>query len=327
MFDLISIGDCRIDNFYHINDAHLKCKLKGNPCELCLKYGDKIVVDRFQQFVAGNNANNAVASARLKLRTAIYGHVGDDVNGRYIIDVLRQEGVDTRYLEKTENMDTENSSVINFGRERTILVFHQPWRYNLPDLESARWVYFSSVSYSFHQSPLVKQLENYLERSGARLAFAPGTHVLNWGVKKLPRLLSLTKILIVNLEEAKKTLGMEPEAKITVKRVLNELIHLGPEMAVVTDGQQGAYGYDGTDYWKIGAFPARVVETTGAGDAFASAVVVALAKGEDFSQALRWGSANAASVIEQYGPLAGLLYLEKMQERLKERPGLNAEKF
>src|SRR5258708_1946525 len=184
MFDLISIGDARMDNAYFIDDAHLMCKINREMCELCLRYGDKIAVEKFDQLVAGNNANNAVGAARLGLKTALYGNVGDDPNGQHIVAVLKKEKVDTRYLILNKDMSTENSAVINFQGERTILVFHQPWRYHLPDLDQSRWVYFSSVSMSFSDSPLIKQIENYLERSGAKLAFAPGTHVLNYGVKK-----------------------------------------------------------------------------------------------------------------------------------------------
>lgn len=316
MFDVISIGDARVDNFYKIDDAHLSTD-KEEGRQLCLRYGDKIAVEEFRQLVAGNNANNAVGSARLHLKTALYGHVGDDPTGKHIIEILKKEGVDTRYIAVTKGMDSENSAVINFEGERTILVYHQPWKYDLPDLDKTKWVYFSSVSYTFHKTPLIKQLEGYLERTGAKLAFTPGTHQLHFGVKKMPRLLSLTTLFIVNLEEAKVVLGYDRAEKIPVKKLLKELAHLGPKMVIITDGGEGSYSFDGENFWKLGVFPAKLVEMTGSGDAFATATLAGLIHGKPLQEAMRWGAANGASVVEQIGPQAGLLTAHQMEEKLK----------
>ncbi len=316
MFDVISIGDARVDNFYKLEDAHISTD-KEEGRELCLRYGDKIPVTEFMQLVAGNNANNAVGSARLHLRTALYGHVGDDPTGKHIIEVLKKEGVDTRYISVTKGMDSENSAVINFQGERTILVYHQPWQYDLPDLDRTKWVYFSSVSFSFSKTPLIKQLETYIERTGAKLAFTPGTHQLHFGVKKMPRLLSLTTLFIVNLEEAKTVLGYDRAERIPVKRLLKELAHLGPKMIIITDGGNGSYSFDGESYWKLGVFPAKLVEMTGSGDAFATGTLAGLIDGKPLEEAMRWGAANGAAVVEEIGPQAGLLTKHGMEEKLK----------
>src|SRR5258708_30143017 len=180
---------------------------------------------------------------------------------------------------------------------------------------------------SFSDSPLIKQIENYLERSGAKLAFAPGTHVLNYGVKKLPRILSLTKILFINLEEAKKILEIKLEKPVPVKELMEDLTKLGPQIVVITDGEQGSYGFDGQQHWKLGVIPAKLVQKTGAGDAFACATLAAVLGGESLDQAMRWGATNSAAVIEQLGPQAGLLTYEKMQEKLREHAKIVAKEF
>ena len=327
MFDLISIGDARIDNFVKLEDAHLLCRKNSETCELCLRYGDKIPVESFQMLCAGNNANNAVGSARLNLKTAIYCMIGEDGNGHLIKKHLKDEGVDIRYVVENKGMASENSVVINFQGERTILVFHQPWSYDLPDLDRTKWIYFSSVSYSFHKTQLVKQLENDLERTGAKLAFTPGTHQLNYGVKKYPRLLSLTTVLLVNLEEAKKILGFDIGEHIQIKKLLKGLADLGPRMVVITDGGNGSYCFDGERYYKMGIFPAKLVEMTGSGDAFATATIAALIHNQPLAEAVRWGAANGAAVVEEIGPQEGLLTYQKMQERLKQHPKVVAKEI
>lgn len=317
MYDLISIGDARIDNFVHLPKAHISCTLNKEKCEICLNYGDKIPIDDVKCLTAGNNNNNAIGAARLNLKTALYGNIGSDANGKMILDHLKQEGVDTRYVVVNKDVATEQSIVINYQGERTILVYHYPWEYSLPDLDRSKWVYFSSVSFSFSKTHLISQIEQYVERVGASLVYTPGTHQLNFGVKKFPRLLSLTKVIIVNKEEAKKILDIKGDHKVEIKKLLKGLLDLGPSMVVITDGGEGSFGFDGKKYFKIGLFPANLVEMTGAGDAYATGVIAGLFYGKDLPEAMRWGAANGAGVVEQIGPQAGLLTYHQMQERLK----------
>lgn len=316
-FDLISIGDARIDNFVHLPEAHISCSLNKERCELCLNYGDKIPVEEIKCLPAGNNNNNAVGATRLKMKTALYCNVGDDGNGRMILDHLKEEGVDPRYVVVHKNIQTDQSVVLTYQGERTILASHHPWEYKLPDLERTKWVYFSSVSSSYLRDALISQIENYIERIGASLAYSPGTYQLNHGVKKFSRLLSLTKVFIINKEEAKKVLGIPEGKKVEIKRLLSGLADLGPKSIVVTDGAEGSFGFDGEDSFWIGTFPANLVEATGAGDAYSTGLLAGLFHGNNLPQAMRWGAANGASVVEQVGAQAGLLTYEKMQEKLK----------
>lgn len=306
-----------IDSFFKISDAHVACNIDKTKCELCINYADKIPVEEYHQLVAGNNANNAVGSARLGLKTAAYINVGSDINGERVIKKLKEEKVDTRYVTVNKGMDSNASAVINFKGERTILVYHQPWKYNLPDLDKTNWIYFSSLSYSFPHTPIVSQIQNYVERIGARLAFNPGTYQLKDGVKKHPRLLSLTTLFIVNVQEAMLILDLDGDKKPDVKKLLKSLADLGPKNVVITDGGDGSYGYDGEKFYKLPIFPAKLVEMTGAGDGFATGLVAGVFYGKDLPEAMRWGAANGAAVVEQIGPQAGLLTYEKMQERLK----------
>jgi len=208
--------------------------------------------------------------------------------------------------------------VLNFKGERTILIHHQPWKFNLPDLDRSRWVYLTSMSPSYLESNVVEQLINYIERSGAKLFYQPGTFQIKFGVNKNARLLSLTELFIVNLEEAKVILGHHESDNISIKKLLNGIVDLGSRMAIITDGGKGSFGFDGEKYYKLDIFPANLVEMTGAGDAYATGVLAGLFHGKDLPEAMRWGAANGASVVEQVGPQAGLLSYDKMQEKLKE---------
>lgn len=316
MFDLISIGDAVIDTFIPLLDAEVEDS--KNEKMLCLRYGDKIPVGPSTSLVAGNAANNAIGASRLGLKTAIYVHVGKDANGEKIKNKLTDDKIDPRYIIVEKDLFSNHHIVLDFKGERTILVYHQPWEYNLPDLEKSKWIYFTSLSPSFTKSNLVDQLIQYVERTNARVVYNPGTFQIKVGVKKNPRLLSLTELLIVNLEEAKIILGFDETDKIPTERLLHGLLDLGPKKVIITSGENGSYGIDSEKIYQMGIFPAKVIEMTGAGDAYATGVLAGLYYGMNLPEAMRWGAANGAAVVEQIGPQAGLLTYPKIQERLKE---------
>lgn len=327
MFDLISIGDAAVDHFFQIEDAHVMASLKYAEKQLCLNYGDKIPVEQYLQTLGGNNGNNAVGAARLALQTAVYAHIGDDLGGKKILENFKEEGVDTRYLAINKGRSSNISVLISFQGERTILVYHQDWHYSLPDLERTRFVYLSSMASSFVQSEVIKQLENYLERTGAFLVWNPGDYQLKYGVKKFPKLLSLTKLLVVNVQEARDILKVGGEKRMEIRKLLKELADLGPKMVVITDGKKGSYGFDGDKYYKLDVFPAEVVDMTGAGDSYATGVLAGLFYGKDLTEAMRWGAAGGASVVEKIGAQAGLLTYKEMLAKLKEYPKIVAKKI
>ena len=139
MFDLISIGDAVIDTFIPLTDA----EVEGD--KLCLRYGDKIPVGPSVSMVAGNAANNADGASRLKLNTAYYVNIGGDSDGQRIKQHLKDEGVDTRYVVVNKELPSNHHVVLDFKAERTILIYHQPWKYQLPDLDRSKWIYLTSL--------------------------------------------------------------------------------------------------------------------------------------------------------------------------------------
>lgn len=328
MFDLISIGDCVVDTFIPLEDAEVE--EKEGQRRLILRYGDKIPVGSSLSLVAGNASNNAIGSSRLGLKTAIYTNIGDKDEEEYdqrIVAKFKSEKIDTRYVMHDKNLPSNHHIVLNFKGERTILIHHQPWKFNLPDLDRTKWVYLTSMSPSYVESNVIDQLINYVERSAAKLVYQPGTFQIKQGVKKQVRFLSLCGLFIVNLEESKILLGHETSENIPVKKLLKGLADLGPKMIVITDGAEGSYGYDGEKYYKLGIFEAKLIEMTGAGDGFATGTLAGLFYGKNLAEAMRWGAANGASVVEQIGPQAGLLTYNQMQEKLKENSKIVAKEI
>ncbi len=311
--DLITIGEAGMDTFLLLEDASLLCTVDHDKCWLCLSYADKIPVAQHHESLGHNACNVAVGAARLGLRAALYAAIGDDHIGKKIIASLAQEGVATNYLQVKKNSSSSSSVVLNYQTERTILIYHQPFILHVPKLPRASWVYLTSLGKDFRH--VHKEVLEQVGRNGWKIAFNPGDKQLKAGKKVLAPVLRNCALLVVNKEEAQRLCGVTEDAP---KTLLNDLLKLGPEMVVMTDGSDGAFAYDGKKYHYLKATPSKVKERTGAGDSFSTGVIAGLHHGRPLSEALLWGAGNAASVIEHIGPQKGLLTQRALLQRIRQ---------
>ncbi|MBI4037745.1 carbohydrate kinase family protein [Candidatus Curtissbacteria bacterium] len=326
-FDIITIGDSTVDTSIKIHDASVQCNFNNENCKICLSFGDKIPVDAIGHSVAGNAANVVVGCAKLGLTSAIYTNLGGDSTAQLIKNAFDEAGVSSDYISEQKDKESNLSVIINFQNERTAMVYHQKWQYRLPVLADSSFVYYTSVSESFTESNIVNDVCNYLDKSNAKLVYGPGTYQLKADVKKYPRLLEKTEVFIINLEEAKKILGVDVAQEIAPKELLNKIHLLGPKNVVITDGEEGSYFTDGSVFLRLGILPVNVYEKTGAGDAYSSAFVSALCLGHDMKEAMVWGALNSASCIQKLGPQNGLLTLQELERNRKIASDLVASEF
>ncbi len=323
-FDLITIGDSTVDTFIRVHEATVECDVNRQSCKICVPYGSKIPVDAITYAVAGNAANVAVGSVRLGLKTAIYTNLGDDDHGSTIKAQFEKEGVAQDYVVVNKNKESNLSVVLTFQGERTIFVYHQSWSYHLPNLDASKWLYLTSMAETFTNSNIMDEICHFVDKTGAKLVFGPGTYQLKADIRRYPKVLERCQVLIVNMEEAKRILDIDQADRAEAWDMLSGLLLLGPKMAVVTDGEEGSYATDGDRNLKAGIFPTQVIEKTGAGDAYASGLVSALFSGEDLGEAMIWGAINAAHEVRQVGTQKGLMTRKELVRARGAMPELTA---
>jgi ribokinase len=326
--DFLAIGDIAVDAFIRLKDAHINCKLNNEDCEICMKFGDKIPYE-FDAVVpgVGNAANAATAAARLGLRSAIVGNVGKDQWGKKCIESLEKNGVSGKYIDIQSGKKTNYHYVLWYGAERTILVKHENFAYSLPirlgRIPAPKWIYLSSMAAS--SAGFYDKIADYLEKNpNVKLAFQPGTFQMELGVEKLKRIYARTEVFAVNIEEAQRILRAN-ETDRDIKSLCERLVSLGPKMILLTDGPNGAYLFiknkndANSKLYSMPIYPdpKPSYERTGAGDAFSSTFVAALALGKTPIEALTWAPINSASVVQYIGAQKGLLTREKLEEWLK----------
>ena len=320
--DFLAIGDVVIDAFIKLKDANVHCKINNEECEICMRWGDKIPFE-FAEVVpaVGNSANAAVAAARLGLNSSLRAYVGNDQYGQECLASLLNDKVDTTYVEKIDGKHTNYHYVLWFENNRTILVKHETFDYSVPPLtQGPKWVYLSSLSensLAYHHA-WIEALKKWPE---TKLAFQPGTFQMKMGKDALKEVYQRTDIFFCNKEEAERIL--EKPAGSDMKDLLTSMKALGPKIVVVTDDVRGSYVVDESNaMMHVSRYPdpRPPFEITGAGDALASGTVAALALGKPLDEALRWGSANASSVLQGIGAQKGLLTRKELEQHVANPP-------
>ncbi|MBI1982280.1 MAG: carbohydrate kinase family protein [Candidatus Levybacteria bacterium] len=322
MNDFVCVGDATIDAFLSIHDANLHCRLNEKDCELCIKYGEKIPVDKFELSLGGIASNVSVGLSRMGLRSVLCAEIGDDELSQKIANDLKKENVKTDLLLKTRGATASFAVGINFKGERTLFVGHVKRKhdFNLADI-STQWVYLGGLGDGW-KAPYRKILD-YVQKNNLRLAFTPGSSQLEELGETVFAVLKKTEVLFVNKEEAIKILNIKENYP---SKILVQLQRISPKIVVITDGKNGSCAIDENGVmYRLGTFPAKVVERTGAGDAYASGFLSALIFGRNVSEAMRFGAVNASSVIEHVGAQRGLLGREEVEKRLTDYPEFQAK--
>lgn len=329
--DVLAVGDIVTDVFIKLIDdqAYTYVDEHGNKT-LAMKFGTKLPFDHTEILEAvGNAANAAVAFSRLGLNTAFETNVGGDQTGRNMIHSLAEDKVDHRFVHINPEKLSNTHYVLWYKEERTILIKHEVYDYHWPHFrpdEIPKWIYFSSIS--DHALPYHDQMADWLEEhKEVKLAFQPGTFQMAAGVERLKRLYARTEVVVLNREEAVLVTGGDYD---DVHGLIDKLHSYGPKIVVVTDGPAGAYASAGKERLKMPLYPdpAPPFERTGAGDAFASTFVAAIAKGHDLESALQWAPINSMSVVQKTGAQQGLLTEDELEKWLAKAPDwYHPEKF
>ncbi|MBI2008101.1 carbohydrate kinase family protein [Candidatus Amesbacteria bacterium] len=315
-YDMLSLGPARMDVFIKLPDDQVEemCSIDRKRCMISLAFGEKIPVQSINFAVGGNTGNNAVGLTRLGHKVAMAGTMGGAWTDKQAMDMLKSEGVETKYICLAEGK-AGFGVVLNYAEERTILSYYPKAVCTFPgEAElSADWVYLTTAGEEFEK--FYEDALGAAGKWGAKIGFNPGSRQIRGGLGKIRFVLEKTEVLFVNKEEAAHLLSLQVDAG--VKELLAGLVGVGAKVAVITNGPDGTYLFDGQRYLYMPIVPAPVVERTGAGDAFGSGFLAAVMHGKSYEESLRWGTVNSASVLGFIGPQAGLLNMQQMEEWLE----------
>lgn len=246
----------------------------------------------------GGIANLAVAASRLGLRTALASGFGDDLYADWLWSVLRdQERVDLRYSVRHAGQHTPVTVALSYDDDRAFVTHGHPWPTSvgemLADPPRARAVLVDLGD------PVVRQ-QDWWRRSAAdgALVFASAgwDPEQQWDGRILEEI-GGCHAFIPNAVEA-----MGYTRTSNVEAALDALAERVP-LAVVTLGRDGVLAADRTtgERERVPAVPVEAIDTTGAGDVFAAALVLGTLQGWSLAKRLKFASLCSALTVTQVG--------------------------
>jgi ribokinase len=327
-YDFVSFGDVTTDCFIRLKDARVNCDINHENCMLCVKFGQKIPFESATVIRAvGNGTNAAVSAARLGLVSAAATEMGDDENGKECLKTLQDFGVHTELIGIHVGQPTNYHYVLQYEAERTILIKHEKYERSLPKFdEPPTWFYLTSLAEG--TIDFQHEIAKYAAENGVKLAFQPGTFQIGMGAEALADIYKATEIFFCNKEEAQQILSSKGgsssggKTEHDMKKLLEGVRALGPKIAVITDGRNGAYIQTSEGSWSAPMYPdpAPPISRTGAGDATASTTVAYMGMGMAPQEALLHGMVNSAAVVQKLGAQAGLLTKDELEAWYAKRP-------
>jgi len=275
----------------------------------------------------GSAANTIHGLAMLGAQTGYLGVVGEDELGGFFVRDLIQAGVDPHMIHSRQETgravalvtpDSERTFATFLGAAIELAATHLEPRGTKDEMQNAKPSIFSGYSYFHIEGYLVQNHE--LIRRAVELAQEHGLIVsldmASYNVVEANKdfLLSIIKdyvnIVFANEDEARALTGLEPEEALLK---LSEMA----DIAVVKTGSSGSLVKSGSDIFNIGIIEVTPVDTTGAGDLYASGFLYGHSNGLPIQKCGELGSVLAGNVIEFIGSKMPAERWEKIRAEMK----------
>jgi ribokinase len=288
-------------------------RTKKEPC-IVYPLGAKMLITDLHFEIGGGGTNTAVSFSRLKLKTGYIGKIGHDNSGIQVFNLLHKEKV--KFLgsfgDKTGysvilDSEADDRTILTYKGCNDDLEFSEIAKKNL----RTKWFYFSSMAGTSFQT--LNEIARYAIKNDIKVAFNPSLYVVNNGLNYLKTAFESVNVLILNKEEAEiiSKKSHIDELLVFLKKYIKDYV-------VITDGKNGCWCFNGKSvFHAVPRKNIRIVETTGAGDAFASAFVTGLIHKKNIKTCLRMGMIQAESIIQYRGAKNVLLSKSQMDAQLR----------
>ncbi|XTZ38574.1 sugar kinase [Salmonella enterica] len=282
--------------------------------------GDLAQAEHFIKRAAGAELNVATGLARLGFKVGWISRIGDDSFGRFILNTLRKEGIDTscvtldgRYATGFQLKSKANDGtdpIVEYFRKGSAASHLSPEDFNSVDCGQVRHLHLSGVAAALSPSSytLLEHAAARMKAQGKTISFDPNLRPVLWRseaemVEKLNRLAFQADWVLPGLKE-----GVILTGANTPEGIADFYLRRGVKAVVIKTGADGAWFK--TASGEQGAIAAvkvdNVVDTVGAGDGFAVGVISALLEGKTLPEAVRRGNTIGALAIQVPGDSEGL---------------------
>lgn len=270
--------------------------------------------DQYLRGYGGDTSNCAIAAARQGTRSAYCTLVGQDVFGDLLIDLWKQEQVDTRPVGRRSDAPTaiyfvthgENGHTFTYYRKDSAASRMTPA--DLPDsdlLEKTKLLHVSGITLAVSASMRETAMAaiGRMRRANRKVSFDTNLRLKLWPVEAarnaIHAALKLSDIALPSLEDATALTGLtDPLA------ILNFYREMGIPLVVLKCGADGVLVANSEGRWRLRGHRVPTVDATGAGDCFDGAFLAELSRGASPLDAVSYANAAAALTTIGYGAVA-----------------------
>ena len=343
MCDVITIGSATMDVFVQCEDANIVQSKDKKSEFMSYPYGAKVEISDFDSQVGGVGVNTAMNFANLGFNTSAIFKIGDDIYSKGILHYFKDKNVDLSNIIQDKKISTGFSIIlVSFQGDRTVLAHRganamiKKHDINFDAIKHAKLLYIAPIN--GESNKVLDDIVKFAAEHHVYVCFNAGSTSIKKGFKYLEKILNFAHIVVMNKEEASLAtqIQVRPDTKEVkyshekihpdVKAMLKKLKVRDYQVIVITDGNKGAYAYNGEDFYLCPPFEGPVVSTLGAGDAFASTLCASLKRTHhDLGKSLMYASVNSAGVVSEFGATQGLLTFEQIEEKLKQTPDYTFE--
>ncbi len=298
-FDVVGFGALNVDRLFKVN------KIAGAE--------EEGFIETQNEGPGGSAANTIVGLARLGCKVGFIGKVGNDVDGRMLTENLRKEGVDISGIAIAEN--DRSGSVMGFvDRQGARALYIDPGSNDTIGATDIRCEYVSKTEY-LHLTSFVGEESFRTQRNllmclpdSVKVSFDPGALYASKGLKQLEPIVRRTYVFMPNIFELKMITGEED-----YRKGVDCLLGRGVTVVAVKLGSRGCYVANGSENHLIDPVEVRVVDTTGAGDAFCAGFLYGLLRKKSLLDCGKMGNFVASRCITEMGARTSLPFLKDLQ--------------
>jgi 2-dehydro-3-deoxygluconokinase len=273
--------------------------------EQSLEYSDTL-----NRSFGGAESNVAIGLARLGVRVSWFGHLGDDPQGRYILKRIRGEAVDVSRAKLVSSANTglmmrhkvAGLEEVFYYRKHSAASRMSPEDLDEAFIADASILHITGITPALSDScrATVERAVDMAKRHGVKVSLDPNLRLKLWTIEQAREVLlplaAKADYFLPGMDELKRLYGTDDEEKALqeVKRLsaLTVVKSVGNTNVIVRDGQTVAVPFEKIEH---------VVDTVGAGDAFAAGFLTGIVKGYTPEQAVRMGNLAAGFVIQGHG--------------------------
>lgn len=297
-FDVVGFGALNVDMLFKV--------------EKLAKTEEESFIENYTEACGGSAANTIVGLTRLGCKTGFIGKVANDPEGKMQIDCFTKEGVDTNgIIQATKG---KSGSVMGFVDKKGARALYinpgvndtiEPREINYSYLSQTKYVHFSSF---VGEKPLRAQKKLLAALPDTiKISLDPGSVYAQKGFASIEPLIRSSYVLMPNTVELELLTG-----EADYRKGADLMLDTGVKIVAVKLGEKGCYVTDGQEQLMVEPFKVKVVDTTGAGDAFCAGFLYGLINKKSLYECGQIANFVGSRSVMKMGAREGLSYTKDL---------------